>query len=101
VHSQAGDDVLGRVRRWIVEQLPFLVVLVVLTIAFGYLLIDPGRWSRVTGLVAVAVLLAGVARLVFPTDRVGMLAVRGRVLDTLCFLVVGGLILAVDIRLHG
>ena len=99
--SQTGDDVLGRVGRWVVEQLPFLIVLVVLASAFGYLIIDPGRWSRVTGLVAVAVLLAGLARLVFPTERVGMLAVRGRILDTLSFLVLGGLILAVDIRLHG
>ncbi|MBN9618443.1 MAG: DUF3017 domain-containing protein, partial [Actinobacteria bacterium] len=36
-----------------------------------------------------------------PTTRVGMLAVRSRPLDALAYLVLGGLILAVDIRLHG
>jgi hypothetical protein len=30
-----------------------------------------------------------------------MLAVRGRIADTICFLVLGVVILAVDIRLHG
>jgi hypothetical protein len=93
--------VLGRVGRWISEQFAFLLVLAVLAAAFGYLTIDPTHWSRVAGVVAVALLLAGGVRLTLPTERVGMLAVRGRIADTICFLVLGVVILAVDIRLHG
>jgi hypothetical protein len=93
--------VLRRTLRWIEDQIPFLAVLLVLTVAFLYLIIAPGRWGRGSGAVSVAVLLAGVLRATLPTDRAGMLAVRGRWLDTLAYLVLGGLILAVDIRLHG
>ncbi|HEX3334839.1 MAG TPA: DUF3017 domain-containing protein [Jatrophihabitans sp.] len=92
---------LGRVGRWIGEQFAFLVVLAVLAAAFGYLTVDPSHWARVAGLVAVALLLAGGARLTLPTERVGLLVVRGRIADTICFLGLGVVILAVDIRLHG
>jgi apolipoprotein N-acyltransferase len=61
--------VLGRVGRWISEQFAFLLVLAVLAAAFGYLTIDPTHWSRVAGVVAVALLLAGGVRLTLPTER--------------------------------
>jgi hypothetical protein len=93
--------VLGRVLRWLAEQAAFLAVLVVLAAAFGYLIVVPGRWGRGSGVVAVAVLFAGVLRTVLPTARVGLLAVRARWVDCVSYLVLGGLILAVDIRLHG
>jgi DUF3017 family protein len=93
--------VLRRVLRWTGEQLPFLAVLVVLAAAFGYLIVEPGRWGRGSGAISVAVIFAGALRAVLPTDRVGMLAARSRWLDTLSYLVLGGVILAVDIRLHG
>jgi hypothetical protein len=93
--------VLGRAARWIREQIAFLLVLAILIAAFVYLIIQPGRWGRGAGVVSVAVLSAGLLRLLLPSDRVGMLAVRGRIVDTVCFLLLGGLILAVDIRLHG
>jgi hypothetical protein len=35
-----------------------------------------------------------------PPTRVGLLAVRSRWFDTATYLVLGGLILAVDLRLH-
>jgi hypothetical protein len=59
------------------------------------------HWARGTGAVATALLLAGLLRAGLPTSRVGMLAVRARWLDTLCYLAFGGLTLGVDIRLHG
>jgi hypothetical protein len=93
--------VLQRAWRWIWSQVPFLTVLAVLVAAFLYLLIVPGRWGRVSGLVAVGVLLAGVLRIVLPTARAGLLAVRARWIDAVLYLALGGLILAVDIRLHG
>lgn len=92
---------LHRARRWIAEQAAFLLVVLAVVAAFGYLLAEPGRWGRAAGVVAVGMLLAGVLRASMPTTRVGMLAVRSRPLDALAYLVLGGLILAVDIRLHG
>jgi hypothetical protein len=92
--------VLTRALRWIVEQLAFLAVLVVLAAAFGYLIVEPGRWGRTSGVVAVAVLLAALLRAVLPGGRVGMLAVRSRWFDAACYLALGGVILAVDLRLH-
>ena len=45
-------------------------------------------------------LVAGVLRLVLPTAHAGLLAVRGRWFDIVCYLAMGGVILGVDIRLH-
>ena len=92
---------LRRVRQWVGEQLAFLVVLVVLGAAFAYLLVEPDEWRPGSGVIAGAVLFAGVLRAVLPSDRVGMLAVRLRLIDTVVYLALGGLILAVDIRMQG
>ena len=92
---------LGRARRWVATQLAFVVVLVVLAAAFGYLLVEPHRTARVVGLFAVALLLAGLLRAVLPTSRAGLLAVRGRPVDVAIYLVLGGVLLALDLRLHG
>jgi hypothetical protein len=86
--------------RWIGDQAAFLVVLAALASAFVYLVIDPGRWGRGSAVVAVAVLLAAVLRGALPTRWIGLLAVRARWVDTVSYLLLGGLILAVDIRLH-
>ena len=65
-----------------------------------YLFLFTGHWRRGTGLMAVTMLAGGVLRFVLPADRVGMLSVRGKWRDTLCYLVLGGVILGVAIRLH-
>jgi hypothetical protein len=85
---------------WVRDQAFFLVVLIGLAAAFGYLVVQPGRWGRTTGMIAVVVLLAGVFRLALPTRRVGALAVRSRTVDTVACLVLGGVLLALDLRLH-
>jgi Protein of unknown function (DUF3017) len=92
--------VLGRVARWIVEQLAFLAVLAVLAAAFGYLLAAPEQWRHGTIVIAAALLLAGVLRAALPTSWVGMLVVRHRALDAVAYLMLGGVILGVEIRLH-
>jgi len=96
----SSADVLARALRWIVEQVAFLAVVVVLGAAFVFLIIEPGRWGRTSGVIAVAVLLAGALRAVLPATRVGMLTVRSRWVDTACYLALGGVILAIDLRLH-
>ena len=92
--------VLGRMWRWIGEQAAFAAVLAVLVAAFVYLIIEPGRWGRSSGVVGVAVLLGGVLRAALPSARVGLLAVRSRLIDSVLYLVLGGVILGLDIRLH-
>jgi Protein of unknown function (DUF3017) len=92
--------VLSRVLRWVAGQVAFLSVVLVLAAAFIYLLFEPGRWGRTSGVVAVAVLLAAVLRTVLSDPRAGMLAVRSRWLDAACYLALGGVILAIDLRLH-
>lgn len=76
-----------------------LIVLVMLA-APAYLYFFPGHWRRATALMSVALLGAGGLRLVLPAPRVGLLAVRGRWRDGLCYLALGGVLLAVAIRLH-
>lgn len=90
----------ARALAWIREQLAFLIVLAGVAASYLYLLVQPGHWVRGTAAMAVAVLLGGLLRLVLPTARVGFLAVRSRGVDALVYLVLGGLILVVDIRLR-
>jgi hypothetical protein len=92
--------VLHRTWRWVADQFALLAVLALLAAALIYLVLEPGRWGRASGGVAVAVLVAGALRAVVPPSRVGLLAVRSRWFDTAVYLVLGGVILAVDIRLH-
>jgi hypothetical protein len=92
--------VLHRAWRWVVDQFAWLAVLALLAAALIYLVAQPGRWGRASGGIAVAVLVAAVLRAVVPPTRVGLLAVRSRWFDTAAYLVLGGVILAVDIRLH-
>jgi hypothetical protein len=96
-----GNDVLNRAWQWILEQLAFLAVLVVLAAAFLYLIVEPNHWRRGSGVVAVAVLLAALLRAVLSPARAGLLAVRARWIDVLVYAAMGGVILGVAIRLHG
>jgi hypothetical protein len=89
-----------QVRRRVRAQAPFLIVLLIVLSVFVYLSIQPGHWVRGTAAIAVAMLLAGTFRLVLPESRIGMLAVRGRWWDTLCYLSLGVLILVADLRLR-
>jgi Protein of unknown function (DUF3017) len=89
-----------RAARWVRSELPFLLVLAAVAGAILFLLISPGHWRRATLIIAVALLAAGIARLVLPDARAGSLAIRNRWWDAACYLVIGGVILAVDIRLH-
>ena len=89
-----------QLRRRARAQAPFLLVLIVLLAGVAYLTIEPGHWVRGTGVIAVAMLLGGLLRLVLPEARIGMLRVRGRWWDSFCYLALGGVILAADLRLR-
>jgi len=81
------------------RQVPYLLCLLVLAASLVYLLVEPGHWRRGTTGIAAAMLLAAVLRLMLPAAKVGMLHVRGRRVDTALYLVAGGLILGLAIRL--
>lgn len=66
-------------------------------LAGGLLTVAFGSWRRGTEYVGVAVFLAMLLRLVLPTHSVGMLAVRGRVFDTVTMLLVGGAVVVLSI----
>ena len=91
---------LRRGLQWLRAQAPFVIVVALVLGAALYLHQAPGHWRRVSGMIAGALLLAGVLRLFLPTDRVGLLAVRGRTRDAVTYLLIGGLILGVAIHLH-
>jgi hypothetical protein len=86
--------------RWIREQALFLLVLAALLAGFGYLLVGSGHWRRSTFIMGCAMLLAAVLRAVVRQDRVGLLAVRARWMDTAVYLALGVVVLAADIRLR-
>jgi hypothetical protein len=89
-----------RAARWVRSELPFLLVIAAVLGAVVFLLISPGHWRRATLIMAIALLIAGIARLMLRDARAGSLAIRNRWWDALCYLAIGGVILAVDIRLH-
>ncbi|MDT4891262.1 MAG: hypothetical protein QOE97_297 [Pseudonocardiales bacterium] len=88
------------IRRRARAQAPFLTVVAIVAAAFVYLTVSPGHWRRASGVIALAMLLAAVLRLLLPRRTAGLLAVRGKRWDVFCFAVLGVLILIVDIRLQ-
>jgi hypothetical protein len=91
---------LARSFRWLRDELPFVIVIAIFLAATGYLYLFHGHWRRGTAAMGAALLLAMVLRLVLPARRVGMLGVRGRWRDAVCYFALGVVILGVDIRLH-
>lgn len=76
---------------WLRREVVFAVVLV--GVAGGFGLVSQNRWRRGLLLIGVVLVVAGCARLALPARRVGLLAVRGRVFDTLLLLVLGGAVI--------
>jgi hypothetical protein len=89
-----------RNRRRIVAQLPFLAIVAVVVGVVVFLSFEPGHWRRACAVIAAAMLGGALLRLVLPPHRAGLLAIRGRYWDALYYALLGGVILAVDIRLR-
>jgi peptidoglycan/LPS O-acetylase OafA/YrhL len=88
-----------RWRRRLAGQLPFLAVLALLAAAAIYLAFWPGHWRRGTGVIAGAMLLGALLRLLLPNARAGLLRVRARWLDVAWYGGLGVVLLGVAIRL--
>jgi Protein of unknown function (DUF3017) len=87
------------VARMLRTEAPFLTVLAIVAFAVVYLAVGPTHWLRGSGIVSVALILAGLLRAVLPQRYAGMLAVRARWWDVCCYLALGVAIIATGLVL--
>ncbi len=85
---------------WLRDELPFVLVAVLVLSGAGVLAIWPERWRPAVTLIAAAMFIGAGLRLVLAPHRVGALAIRARWFDVACYLAIGVVILGVAIRLH-
>jgi hypothetical protein len=63
--------------------LPAALVAVITLVGMGLVLTQ--HWRRGAVLLGVALLVAAVLRMTVPAERVGLLAIRGKAVDVLCY----------------
>jgi hypothetical protein len=76
---------------WLRREAVFAAVLA--GVLAGLLLVSQDRWRRGMLTVGVTLVLAGVARMLLPGRRIGLLAVRGRLFDAVLLLVLGAAVI--------
>jgi hypothetical protein len=81
-HGRPGG---GGLRTVDLRNLPLIVVLALAATGIGYAGAVPPHWLRGVLLLAAALVLAGILRLVLPARQAGLLAVRSRFTDVLCY----------------
>jgi peptidoglycan/LPS O-acetylase OafA/YrhL len=81
------------------QHLAFVLVMVVVVVGLGR--IAQYHWRDGTVIVAASLLLAALLRLVLPSDRAGLLAVRSRLLDAVTYTGFGVAILTVALTITG
>jgi len=84
-----------RLRTADLKDIPFVVVLVVAAAGIGYSAVRPHHWLRGVGVVGVALLLAALFRFVLTDRQAGLLAIRRRPFDVVCYALLGSAILGV------
>ena len=89
----------GRLRTLDLRNLPLIVVLALGATGIGYAAAVPRHWLRGVLVLAGAMVLAGVLRLLLPTRQAGLLAVRSRAFDVLCYCGVGVAIVVLGLAL--
>ena len=86
--------------RWMRDEVPFTVVAVLVLCGVVALALWPGHWRPDVSVMAAALFVAAILRAVLPTPRAGVLAARTRWFDVIAYAALGGVILALAIRLH-
>lgn len=86
---------LGRSR--FAVHLPFALVIGV--VAVGFVRIAMYHWREGAVLVAVAMLLAAALRVLLSDERAGLLVIRGRSVDALCYAGIGVLLAVVALTI--
>ena len=85
----------SRLRTADLKDIPFVVVLVLAASGIVYSAVRPEHWLRGVGVVGVALLLAALLRWVLTDRQAGLLAIRRRPFDVVCYAVLGATILGV------
>jgi Protein of unknown function (DUF3017) len=80
---------LSRLRRAARDEGPFVSVVLIVGLGFCYVLISHGHWLRGVAVMAFGMVVAGLLRAALPAGRAGLLVVRGRLFDTLCYVSLG------------
>lgn len=89
----------GGLRTVDLRNLPITVVLALAATGIGYAAAVQEHWLRGVLVLAGAMVLAGVFRLLLPARQAGLLAVRSRLLDVLCYTGVGVAIIVLGLAL--
>jgi hypothetical protein len=89
----------GGLRTVDLRNLPLVVVLALGATGIGYAAAVPPHWLRGVLVLAGAMVIAGLLRLLLPTRQAGLLAVRSRAFDVLCYCGVGIAIVAFGLAL--
>ena len=83
--------VRGDLRGRDLKEVPFLIILFVEVAAICYVLAAPEHWLRAVGVITGGLVLAGLFRLMLTDEQAGMLRVRRRSFDVLCYWAFAGL----------
>ena len=83
----------------LLRQLPLLAVL--LTVGVGLVVVTVGHWRRGLVVIGLALVVAGLLRLLLPERRAGFLAVRSRPVDVVLMAGVGVVLTAFALAVPG
>jgi hypothetical protein len=75
------------------------MMLVAVIAAAGLVRVLTQHWREGAALIAGAMLAAAVLRVLLPTDRVGLLAIRSKVVDVFCYLAFGVVMLGLALTI--
>jgi Protein of unknown function (DUF3017) len=89
----------GRALRAMRRDIPFLTVVACLAAAFVYVRLEPQHWLRGVLAIGIDLIAAGTLRLLLPTRRAGLLAVRGRAFDVVVYVGLGVLVITFGLAL--
>jgi hypothetical protein len=81
------------------RDIPFLTVVAGLVLGFVVVRLAPQHWLRGVLIIGADLIAGGLLRLVLPTRRAGILAVRNRGFDTLCYVGLGVLVITFGVLL--
>ncbi|MCP2261546.1 Protein of unknown function (DUF3017) [Streptoalloteichus tenebrarius] len=81
------------------RHLPFALVLFVVLVGMGF--VSTAHWRKGSLLIGAAMLLAAGLRVFLPQERLGLLAIRSRVVDVVLYSALGVAIVVVAVTIQG
>ncbi len=79
--------------------MPFLLVLAVMVLGFILVRVSPEHWLRGVLIIGGDMIGAGLLRLVVPARRAGILVVRRKLFDVVCYVGLGVLVITFAVLL--